>query len=193
LNVLIDGNISSIGILMKISKRRSRRKYLIVAIVTCVIAAIISGIIYWNVKTDGSQVVAESEGASAPAAQRVASDQIKSRYVDAPASDSVPTSESMSVVISELSYVNGKVTIVGIVDGIQSGLEKGQCVVEFTTDRDRPVVKQTDININNSEATCGPIVIDAYNFSYIGKWNVVMKVYAGDKQAVSPKNEVTIE
>jgi acetylornithine deacetylase/succinyl-diaminopimelate desuccinylase-like protein len=105
-------------------------------------------------------------------------------------SANVPQKKDVSVAITKLEEKDDKVTLEGTVQGTTDG----DCVAEFTTPNDKPIVRQIRaVKTSDSGASCGPIVIPAVQFAYLGEWQVVLKIYTGGGQASSPTKTITIQ
>jgi hypothetical protein len=104
-------------------------------------------------------------------------------------SANVPNKKDATVNITRLEEDGYKLTIQAAVQGMTDG----DCVAEFTTPHDKPVVRQVKITSGDASAMCGPIVIPVPEFAYLGDWQAVVTVYAGGQKAVSPAKTITIQ
>jgi hypothetical protein len=102
----------------------------------------------------------------------------------------VPQKGGVSVTITKLQEADDKVTLEGSVQGASAGT----CVAEFTTPNDKPVVRQTNATkTSDNGAACGPFIIPAQQFAYLGDWQAVIKLYVEGGQAASPAKTLTIK
>lgn len=97
-------------------------------------------------------------------------------------SDQIPVDTSMTASIAQLSETDGQVNFTGKVTNTDSA---GTCVVTFSNPNDRPVTKQFTATYANGTSQCGPMHVSAYEFSYLGQWQVSFRYYTGDKQATA--------
>lgn len=91
--------------------------------------------------------------------------------------------------ISQLSEANNTVSVSAVVQNPPSGT--GSCVVTFSNPNDRPITKQFDPASKENVVSCATQV-PAYEFSFLGDWNVSVVYYAGD-QKVSTEGTVHIK
>jgi cytoskeletal protein RodZ len=104
-------------------------------------------------------------------------------------SNEVPVDPSFSASITQLEETNDEVNFTASVQNTQSA---GTCVVTFSTPNDRPVTQQFTATNDGSTSTCGPISINANEFSYLGTWQVAFHYYVGDQQATA-QGTITIK
>ncbi len=107
-----------------------------------------------------------------------------------PPSTDVPPAAGLAVAVTKLEQANGNVTIVGSVTG--QGAGDGTCVANFTTPQDRPVVKQAAATVKDGVVTCGPIVIDEVEFSYLGDWQAKLTFYTPQNKSQVSSEPKTI-
>jgi hypothetical protein len=104
-------------------------------------------------------------------------------------SDQVPQKEGVSTEITKLEQHGNDV----VIEGLVKGATEGNCVAEFTTPNDVPVIGETKATAQGEGATCGPITLAAADFQYLGEWQVVLKVYTGGGKAESPTKTIVIK
>jgi hypothetical protein len=104
-------------------------------------------------------------------------------------SDKVPSKEGLAITITQLEQQDNKVIITGMV----SGATEGDCVAQFTTPNDKPVIGEAKATPDGAGAKCGPITLPAAGFAYLGDWQVVMSVYTGGGKAASAPKTITIK
>jgi hypothetical protein len=94
----------------------------------------------------------------------------------------VPVSKSLSASITQLAEANNQITFAA---SVSNATTTGTCVVTFSNTNDRPVTKQFNATYSNGTAQCGPTNISAYEFSYLGQWQVSLRYYENGQQATA--------
>lgn len=103
--------------------------------------------------------------------------------------DQVPASVTMSASITDLSQEGNIVKFASRIDNPAG--KDGQCVVTFTNPNDRPVTKEFEPRVTTNGLLCS-IDVPAYEFSFLGSWQVVGRYYVAGQQ-VNTQGEVTIK
>jgi hypothetical protein len=160
------------------------RNHIYIALVI-VLALAIAGLAYWSTQKPADKTApASTSQPDGPDKTQIPSSTGPSSSAD------VPQKKDVTVAITRLEEKDDKVTLEGSVKGATDG----DCVVEFTTPNDKPVIREVKaIKSTDAGATCGPIVIPAVQFAYLGDWLVVLKLYTGGGQASSPARTITIQ
>jgi hypothetical protein len=104
-------------------------------------------------------------------------------------SDQVPVKEGVEVSVTKLEQNGNDV----IIEGAVKGATEGNCVAEFTTPNDLPVIGEAKATKEGDNAKCGPMTLPAADFAYLGDWQVVLKVYTGGGKAASAPKTITIK
>lgn len=103
-------------------------------------------------------------------------------------SDQVPVSKDLAATISRLEQTDEGIIFSAT---IANSPTAGRCVVTFTNPNDKPVVKEIDATTKDGTALCGPLTVSPLEFSYLGEWQVTLRYYLNDQQAIA-SGKVTI-
>lgn len=103
-------------------------------------------------------------------------------------SDQVPVNKDLIATITRLEQTDEGVIFSATVTNSPTA---GRCVVTFTNPNDKPVVKEVDATTKDGTALCGPLTVSPLEFSYLGEWQVTLRYYFNDQQAVASE-KVTI-
>ena len=96
--------------------------------------------------------------------------------------DQVPVSEGLKASITQLEQKDNLILFSAAVENASSA---GSCTVTFSSPNDKPVVKEVDASMKDGVALCGPLNISSLEFSYLGEWQVTLRYYLNDEQAVA--------
>jgi hypothetical protein len=96
-------------------------------------------------------------------------------------SSDIPVSTGFAAKINDLSQ-NGQT--IHFAASVSNSPQPGMCVITFTNPNDRPVTKQFDATVKGTDAACSTDV-SAYEFSYLGDWQVSFHYYIGNQQATA--------
>lgn len=102
-------------------------------------------------------------------------------------STQVPVNTDLVPTITQLVETGGQVLFTATVANTTTA---GTCVVTFTNPNDRPVTKQVESTNKDSTSLCGPLIISAYEFSYLGTWQVEFHYYSDSQQATTNSSVV---
>lgn len=104
-------------------------------------------------------------------------------------SDQIPTSTTLAATITDVVQDGSNVDFNARIDNSTGA---GTCVITFTNPNDRPVTKQIEATYKAGTSLCGPLKIPAYEFSFLGQWDVALHYYENSEQ-VTATSQVTIQ
>jgi len=102
-------------------------------------------------------------------------------------SSQVPVSTSLVATITDLNQEENTIKFSA---NITNAKNQGTCVVTFSNENDRPIVKEFDAAQKDNSALCVS-TFSALEFSYLGEWDVSLRYYSGSEQAVA-QGKITI-
>lgn len=172
---------------MRITKNKNKpsiKKPIIIVLIALLILAIIAGIYYFiylspnksqkGNTTSTTDITKDSDTKSATQPSTLPDNSQNLSTTD------VPEDTSATAQISRLEEKDGTVYFAANISGAS---ELGRCVVSFSTPNDKPVTKDFDAVEEGSDYVCS-VNVPALEFSYLGKWDVTLRYYNGDKQVI---------
>lgn len=176
----------------KLTKQRtnasSRRTSLLVSAVIMLAVIIATGFYMLNSDNRTSPLNRDAEQVSTSKTKVANNPESNYRDGKAPSNESVSTndevatSDTLKISITSHSQSNGIIKSSAQITGSKAG----KCVFTYTTDGDRPVVRETNL----SNGICG-IEIPEVEFTKLGSWNLKVTFYALNSKAEVNQN-VTI-
>ena len=99
--------------------------------------------------------------------------------------DQVPVSPSLKASITQLEQSDSMIVFAAEITG---SAKAGNCVITFSSDYDRPVVREVAASSKTPGTAVCAAKVSEREFSYLGEWKAELNYYENNSQAQATKN-----